>query len=664
MKYRPEIDGLRALAVIPVMLFHAGFEIFSGGYVGVDVFFEISGYLITTILIEDIENKRFNLVHFYERRARRILPALFLVMLVCIPFAWMWMPPSQMKDFGQSLIAVSFFVSNILFWRESGYFDEAAEEKPLLHTWSLAVEGQYYILFPLFLLLAWRFGKDRVFWMIVVMTVISLALSEWGWRYWPTANFYFAPTRAWELLAGSIAAFIIQKYGVRANNVLSTLGLAAIVFALLIYDENTPFPSLYALVPVLGVVSLILFADKETAAAKLLGSKIFVGIGLISYSAYLWHQPLFAFARLQATNENTAIVMLGLSALSLLLAYVSWRFVEQPFRKKQRVSQNTMLLLSGLTLTLFLGVGVWGTYKNGYLNPAYTLAPNVQWRSLGEKIKSVGNVCDRGLKISGTKYIIGCEFGSLDSPKTVILMGDSHSMSISHYLNDALKARDIRGLYLGIEGCEPIPYIRQDKDISVTNCDERFDELLAFLHEKKSPAIILNRWTFRLYPIEGFIEMMPYRNSLGDEEKAEYREYHVLSEGKFYADATSKREALEKFLIKLSSVSTPLFLIYPVPETAIDIEEKNRLYYGKNGDVLSDIYIPVSDYHQRNKFVVETFDSIVETHPIIPIKTEGLLCDHKKCTVQEKSIPLYYDNNHLSYEGSKLIVDAILKKLN
>jgi peptidoglycan/LPS O-acetylase OafA/YrhL len=163
LKYRAEIDGLRALAVVPVILFHAGFELFSG--------------------------------------ARRILPALFFVMLVCIPFAWMWMLPNQMNDFAKSLVAVTLFASNILFWRESGYFDAAAEEKPLLHTWSLAVEEQYYLLFPIFLILAWRFGKNRVFWMIVLMAAISLLLSEWGWRNQTTANFYLAPTRAWELFA-------------------------------------------------------------------------------------------------------------------------------------------------------------------------------------------------------------------------------------------------------------------------------------------------------------------------------------------------------------------------------------------------------------------------------------------------------------------------------
>lgn len=174
MQYRSEVDGLRALAVLPVILFHAGFPIFSGGFVGVDVFFVISGYLITSILIEDLERGSFNLLNFYERRARRILPALFLIVFVSIPFAWFFMPQSQLKDFSNSLIAVSFFVSNFLFWRESGYFDTIVDEKPLLHTWSLAVEEQFYIVFPVLLFFLWGFGKKRAIWVISILAFISL----------------------------------------------------------------------------------------------------------------------------------------------------------------------------------------------------------------------------------------------------------------------------------------------------------------------------------------------------------------------------------------------------------------------------------------------------------------------------------------------------------
>ena len=366
MKYRAEIDGLRALAVVPVILFHAGFELFSGGFVGVDAFFVISGYLITTILIEDIENKRFIIVNFYERRIRRILPALFFVVLVCIPFAWIWMLPSEMKEFSQSLVAVSLFASNILFWQESGYFETAAEEKPLLHTWSLAVEEQYYLFFPLFLILFWRFGKKRVFWTIVIIATVSLILSEWGWRYRAAANFYLAPTRAWELLAGSLVAFVVQKNGVVKNDLLALIGLIAIVFSIFVYDNSTPFPSVYTLVPVLGVVLVVLYAHKDTLAARILSAKVFVGLGLISFSAYLWHQPLLAFARIKSGNEPSDLLM-GLLALSSLpLAYLSWNFIEIPFRNKAKIRRRNIFFLTFVGFFILSVFGFIGHVTDGF----------------------------------------------------------------------------------------------------------------------------------------------------------------------------------------------------------------------------------------------------------------------------------------------------------
>jgi peptidoglycan/LPS O-acetylase OafA/YrhL len=211
MKYRREIDGLRAVALLPVILFHAGFQAFGGGYVGVDVFFVISGYLITSIILAEKVAGTFSLRSFYERRARRILPALFLVMLVCLPFAWLWLLPSDMKEFSASLVAVSTFSSNVLFWWESGYFDTAAELKPLLHTWSLAVEDQYYLIFPLLLVLTWKLNRTKTMWLLLAVALASLSLAQKGAYASPAATFYMLHTRIWELLVGALLAFYMAR---------------------------------------------------------------------------------------------------------------------------------------------------------------------------------------------------------------------------------------------------------------------------------------------------------------------------------------------------------------------------------------------------------------------------------------------------------------------
>ena len=418
MKYRAEIDGLRALAVVPIILFHAGFELFSGGFVGVDVFFVISGYLITTILIEDIENKRFSIVNFYERRARRILPAIFFVITLCVPFAWILLSDAALSKFGSGLIGVSLFLSNVVFWRQQGYFDESSKLNPILHTWSLAVEEQYYVLFPIFLILAWRFGRNRVFWIIVVMVAISLLLSEWGWRNKATANFYLAPTRTWELFAGSIAAFIVQRQGVKKNNFLALLGLSAIIFSIFAYNEGTPFPSVFALVPVVGVVLLVLYAEKETLAARLLSTKAFVGIGLISFSAYLWHQPVLSFFRIY-TNQISIewFIALVLIIVTFMLSYVSWRFVEKPFRNRRFLNKFSLFILSIISLLLIFALG--HASKQAAIGGEYKLARQlsqndfVYFESLDER-----------------RFMEGRLFYSLE-PVNSVVVGSSRVMQIN-----------------------------------------------------------------------------------------------------------------------------------------------------------------------------------------------------------------------------------------
>lgn len=372
MQYRPEIDGLRTIAVLPVILFHAGVSQMSGGYIGVDVFFVISGFLITGILARELEAGQFSLLGFYERRARRILPSLVVVLAATMVAGFFLMLPYELAELSRAVMAVILFVSNILFWRESGYFAPASELNPLLHTWSLAIEEQYYILFPLLLWACWKWCKGGVFLLLVVISLGSLALAEMLSTRMPLTNFYLLPTRAWELLAGSLTALYLlrnrQPEG-WCSEVLGIAGLAAITYSIFAFDASTPFPSLWAVIPVLGTVAIILGTRPATLVGRFLSSPAFVGIGLISYSAYLWHQPLFAYARLtEADGHPSQLTMLGLAGLSLILAWISWRYVESPFRRRDAFSRAKIFALSGASGVALSGMAAFIIFSDGLPN--------------------------------------------------------------------------------------------------------------------------------------------------------------------------------------------------------------------------------------------------------------------------------------------------------
>ncbi len=444
MNYRREIDGLRAIAIVPVVLFHAGFTSFSGGYVGVDVFFVISGYLLTTIIYGEIVQNRFSILKFYERRIRRIMPALVLVILVCLPPAMFWMLPWQLMEFGRSVMAVSLFSSNFFFWSESGYFAPVAESKPLLHTWSLAVEEQFYVFLPLFLILVWRYGKKALLALILIGAFASLLLAEWGWRFSPNAAFYLLPTRAWELLAGSAVAVVLldfePKPGTRTE-LASLVGLALILYSIFVFDDYTPFPSLWTGLPVLGTAIIILFCRSQSLIGRLLGTPLCVGIGLISYSAYLWHQPLFAFARLAHWSEIGfgPIVMIALGLLSFFLAWASWKFVEGPFRDKTFSAKQIFRFFAIASVSL-LSLGLVAHASNGL--PGRFPAIHKDWLTVsptqfGEYVKGryVNEIEDR-------------PFGQ--SQRRLALVGDSSSQDFYNIIKekDAFRSYDISGIYI------------------------------------------------------------------------------------------------------------------------------------------------------------------------------------------------------------------------
>lgn len=663
MKYRSEIDGLRALAVVPVILFHAGFEIFNGGFIGVDVFFVISGYLITTIIIEDMENNCFSFVYFYERRVRRILPALLFVMLTCIPFAWMWMVPGQMKDFSQSIVAVSLFASNLLFWKESGYFEPSAEEKPLLHTWSLAVEEQYYVFFPIFLFFTWRFGKTRVFWIIVVMASISLILSEWGWRNKVTANFYSAPTRAWEIFAGSIAAFVVRKKGVQKSEIASLLGLLAIIFAFIFYDEKTPFPSVYTLVPVVGVVLLIMFANKETLAAKLLGTKLFVGIGLISYSAYLWHQPLFAFAKIRMLVDPPQILMLVLTFFSLFLALISWRYIEKPFRDKKKYTRRHLFLLTAVISTIFITFGLIGHLNFGF-EKRYSQEFVKTLKDSDSQDKSSIKCFLKPNKNSviPSHPIKACTSYFIDNSASVMMIGDSHLDTIGTFLQRELFKKGIGSYSVSYPGCPPFIGLYVVNGGIHQKCNDYNQSMLDYAEQNGIKNIIM------IAGFSSYLNGVPYDNGEGGILNVFKGADEIINKDKSSSINNNERFLRVSKIYKdqLSSLSKKfrIFVLHSPPEVGWDVPK----YYAHK-KIFDDNNKLTTYTHSFVKFKshVSSFTNIIDSidsDNLYFLDLAYLFCDEvtERCIMNKGKNLLYRDAYHLSMYGSEIATKEFMKK--
>jgi peptidoglycan/LPS O-acetylase OafA/YrhL len=433
MEYRREIDGLRALAVIPVILFHADFQTFSGGFIGVDVFFVISGYLITSIILSDFKTGGFQFINFYERRARRILPSIFLVLFASSLFALFLMRPGDLQDYSESVIAVNLFISNILFWRTSGYFSTVAELNPLIHTWSLAVEEQYYLLFPIFLVITRSLTKKHVLIIIFVLFFASLAVAEWGALNKPTAAFFLLPTRGFELLLGAILAYYVLDYPQNNNSnfknqLLSIFGLILICVAIAVFDRKTKLPGLFTLVPTVGTALIILYGNGKTIVGRMLSAKIFVSIGLVSYSAYLWHQPILAFSRIAFGFELSKNLMPVLLGLTFALAIISWKFVETPFRNRDIIVRRSFIEFSILCGTLLVLFGVVGVYTNGFL---------FRYKLEDRNLASI-NFADEGRYVSKRfSEIMMRKFDDNDRRRKVLIIGDSYAQDLVNALYEA-----------------------------------------------------------------------------------------------------------------------------------------------------------------------------------------------------------------------------------
>ena len=355
-KYRSEIDGLRAIAVIPVVFFHAGFNFFSGGYVGVDVFLVISGYLITTIILRELESKTFSIANFYERRARRILPALVFVIIITSILSFIFLTKSELSGYFRSVIATLLFYSNFYFWKTSPYFRSESDLEPLLHTWSLSIEEQFYLLFPLLLIFSFKYLKKYIFFLFSLGFILSFLLCQFlALKTSGNFNFYFTFSRAWELALGAIAAYYLfyNKLVLSNNfkNTFSLIGLLLILFPVFLFDRQTLYPSYFTLIPTIGTVLIIIFADEQTLVKKFLSTKLLVGVGLISYSFYLWHQPLLAYGRMSFENFSNQYKLLAI-LIALILSFFSYNYIEKIFRNKNKI--NVKFLSKTLITSIFL----------------------------------------------------------------------------------------------------------------------------------------------------------------------------------------------------------------------------------------------------------------------------------------------------------------------
>ncbi|WP_415906457.1 acyltransferase family protein [Neptuniibacter sp. QD72_48] len=660
MNYRPEIDGLRAVAIIPVILFHAGFSIFSGGFVGVDVFFVISGYLITTIIFQEMKEGKFSIWSFYERRAKRILPALFIVTLLCIPFAWLWMLPSEFEDFSQSIAGVATFTSNIFFWRESGYFEDPAELKPLLHTWSLAVEEQFYIFYPPLLLILYKLVPKRLFIIIALITLCSLCLSQWASSAYASANFYLLPTRAWEMGIGALVALYLQKNKVQKQNLgllpsesywqllwqqaISLLGISLITYSILFFDKNTPFPSVWALIPVLGTAFIILAADGKTLVGKLLSHKSLVGIGLVSYSAYLWHQPIFAFARIRLVDGVTEWVFVGLIILTFFLSVVTYFLIENPVRKSKSYSRFKVLSSAFVACVAFIMIS-WAGQQRGDYGYESSIINAINWK---ENISPARKTCHATARTPITPSNACTLEEGIDG--NIYVWGDSHGVELSWALAEELKDKNYQYTLKQMTGsqCIPIPNIYSMREKHCLSHNERIFEYLKNTH-RKGVVVLAARWPLYLLGTR-----VQHNNGCREEGKDSSRFVSSIDENGRMEKVIAQ---LEKTIRELVSVGHKVVFMHEVPEPGCDVPS----WIAKKGHDL----VYSSEIHMERKEVVATLIQNFPTLSFTIFDPTDLFCDLKDytCNAASNSGLYYFDDNHPSLFASGIVSEKLLNHL-
>ena len=644
MDYRRDIDGLRALAITPVVAFHYAVPGFKGGYVGVDVFFVISGFLIGGIILREVADGTFTYANFYARRARRILPALLVVLAASSVFAALVLSPRELQLFGEVAAASVVGLSNIAIWSEISYFAPTADLNPLLMTWSLGVEEQFYVLAPLALILLQRYGRRALAIGLVCICLGSLALSWWGTKHHPQIAFFSLPTRAWELALGVLLAFG-ERHAWRRHlpiffqSVTSCVGLALLAYAIYAMDASTPFPGLAALVPALGTVLLIASPD-SWINRRLLGLPLLVGLGLVSYSWYLWHWPIVSFARVVKGDEliwnEYAVLML----MSIVLAYLSWRFVERPLRRSRTAQPRLLARYAALV------VGATAVTASAWASGGWPQRFDAQVQAIDRQLKENTTSCLAGYGMDAPVLSTQC-YPTTGGGK-VALLGDSHASALAPGIR-AWAVRSGRDLvYLTKASCPPLLGISR----RIASYPRHFEECDRFLRE-----------TFRLVVSDPSIDIVVlagnWRTSIdpvaSDNDIAgsdDIRQARLLEEG------------LTRSIAELQEHGKLIVLVQDVPRLA---REPSPLALGEAIPARLTLrqwfdWGPKPSERGRVNFVAD------DTRPILQRVADGdsriqlwdlqdRFCAGSSCRFMEGSTLYYADTHHLSEAGALVIAD-------
>jgi peptidoglycan/LPS O-acetylase OafA/YrhL len=670
MKYRDEIDGIRAMAVLAVVIYHADFlvgqgQLLSGGFIGVDVFFVISGYLITRIILGQMAEDQFSLLAFYAGRVRRIVPALVVMVLAATGLAWLYMLPEQLETYAGSALGALGFFSNFVFAFEDSYNADASALKPLLHTWSLGVEGQYYLVFPVLMILIAKTSLVRyIYGIVLIGLAASLLYAQHLSGFTQDQNFFLLPTRAWQLLTGATLAFIEAQLGRREyppilSVTMPALGLAMIAYAFVFFDDTMTLPSGPSIIPIIGVMLLIWFATPGDLVTYILSTRPVVYIGKISYSLYLWHFPIFAYMRISGFGFDSLTLKLAGIAASSALAIASFYLVEKPFRNPRRIKGPAFW--GAVVTTLIAGLSVQG----------YLLRSDGAPQRLGqvwaffdeariEQITDATNTCsDRQLQNA-------CQFG-LGDQRVIFLVGDSHAASIAESLRNSSTDNGWALRVHTMAACSVLHGL--DRDIiegTIWNagkraaCNRLASDLDSLLRDAEPSVIVF----FARLPL--YLEGTWYDNQEGVVEFGRANSPRVNAE--VFPNVSDSGMAVSLALNKWQRYGHELIVVYPWPEMGWNVprrlwEDIRQTPFSAWPDRYAEIEVSTSYdlFHERTASSYGALDRLPDNGRTFRVRPEDWLCsdDTGRCIGNGPDGIYYRDDDHPSQTGARMIVDRV-----